>query len=126
MLSVDSLHQQLNMDLAPLGRTGLVVSHPFLDYFTKRYGLRVANISTGSGNLEPSARDLARLIESVSRDGYGAVVTERSEPSPAARTVAEAAGLKLISVDPLGGDPEATSYERIVSRLAAALLQASE
>ncbi len=122
---LDSLFLRLDSELTGLRSSGLIVSHPFLDYFSARFGLQSVNIVEGSGNLEPSARELARLIESVAHAEYVAVVTERSEPSSAARTVAEATGLPLVSVDPLGGRNGENSYESIVSDLASALVEIS-
>ncbi len=111
---LDSLHRLISDRVGGGPVPGLIVSHPFLDYFSARYGLRVLNIAPGSGSLEPSPGDMAQLITAARSGAYGAVATERSEPSAAARTIAEAAGLPLLSIDPIGGLRGLSSYDQIL------------
>jgi len=121
-----TLVQRLSVQLAGSKGNGFVVSHSFLDYYSRRFGLETVNIVEGSGSLEPSAHDLSVLIASIRSGGFAAVITERSEPSPAARTVAAESGLELITVDPLGGGAQPISYEGLLSTLTARLKRGNE
>ncbi len=120
---LDSLNATLARDLSALRGASFVVSHPFLEYFATRYALETTSIVTGSGGLEPTPRALSRILESVSSTGALAVLTETSEPSRAARTVAESAGIGLIGLDVVGGTDGRMTYDDLLRYNAARLLE---
>ena len=120
---LDSLNATLARDLSALRGASFVVSHAFLEYFATRYALETTSIVTGSSGLEPSPRTLSRILESVSSTGALAVLTETSEPSRAARTVAESAGIGLIGLDVVGGTNGRMTYDEVLGYNASRLLE---
>jgi zinc/manganese transport system substrate-binding protein len=64
----------------PLSRRTLVTSHDALGYYADRYGLRLvgAVIPSLSSQAQPSARDIAALVDQIRREGARAIFPERS------------------------------------------------
>ncbi len=75
----------------------LVTSHDSFQYFAQRYGFEVAGaIFPVTTEAEPTAQDLAMLIETIEHEGVPAVFTERSHSERLAQRVAEETGADLI------------------------------
>ena len=78
---LDGLHAWIEEQVAmlPEDRRVLVTSHDSFQYFALRYGFEVAGaifpVTTGA---EPTAQDLAELIEIIEHEGVPAVFTEKS------------------------------------------------
>ena len=114
---LDELHAWIQEQVyaLPEGDRVLVTSHDSFQYFALRYDFEVAGaIFPVSTQAEPTARDLAELIETIEHEGVSAVFTERSHSERLAKRVAEETGATLIgglytgSLSEEGGD--AVSY----------------
>ena len=96
---LDDLHAWIDeqVGILPDDRRVLVTSHDSFQYFAQRYGFEVAGaIFPVSTEAEPTARDLAELIEVIEHEGVPAVFTEKSHSERLARRVAEETGATLI------------------------------
>ena len=96
---LDDLHAWITQQVAalPENRRVLVTSHDSFQYFAKRYGFEVAGaIFPVTTEAEPTARDLAMIIETIEHEGVPAVFTERSHSERLAQRVAEESGAILI------------------------------
>ena len=97
---LDEMHQWIEEQTAtlPEDRRVLVTSHDSFQYFAARYGFEVAGaVFPGlSTEADPTAQDLAELIETIERKGVPAVFTERSHSGRLAQRVAEETGATLI------------------------------
>ena len=81
----------------PEDRRVLVTSHDSFQYFAQRYGFEVAGaIFPVTTEAEPTAQDLAMLIETIEHEGVPAVFTERSHSERLAQRVAEETGATLV------------------------------
>ena len=96
---LDELHAWIEEQVAmlPEDRRVLVTSHDSFQYFALRYGFEVAGaifpVTTGA---EPTAQDLAELIEIIEHEGVPAVFTEKSHSERLAQRVSEETGATLI------------------------------
>jgi zinc transport system substrate-binding protein len=89
--------------LRPVSGATVVAAHNAWAYFADRYGLGpVAAIEPVPGR-EPSPREIAALIATARRERLRTLFTEPQFPPDVARVVAREAGLKLVTVDPIGG-----------------------
>ena len=95
------LDQEIRTMLAgvPATKRLLVTNHESLGYFADRYGLRVVgallpSVSTGA---EPSAGQLAALIERIRLTGAPAVFLEAGVNPQLARQLAEETGLRVVT-----------------------------
>ena len=84
---------------SPEDRRVLVTSHDSFQYFAQRYGFEVAGaiIPGVTTEAEPSAQDLAELIETIEHEGVPAVFTETIISDRLAQRIAEEAGAKLVA-----------------------------
>ena len=110
---LDALHTWIEERVArlPEERKLLVTSHDSFQYFAKRYGFEVVGaifpISTES---EPTAQELAELIETIKHAQAPAVFAEKSHSARLGQRVSEETGATLIgglytgSLSEPGGD----------------------
>lgn len=99
---LDRLHAQLTAALAPLRGRELLVYHPAFGYFAREYGLKQVAVETGG--RQPSARELARLIELARERGIRVVFVQPQFSQAGARAVAEAIGGAVVPLDDLPRD----------------------
>jgi zinc transport system substrate-binding protein len=92
----------LRRELAPLWGRNVFVYHPSFGYFLDEFGLRQQAVETGGKS--PGPRDLNRLIALAKQEKPAAIFIQSQFPVNAAKTVADAAGAELVSLDPLAPD----------------------
>lgn len=119
------LHRELSATLAPLQGQAVMLAHPFLSYFARRYGLDVAAVVEPSAGAEPSPRRVRQLIEQVHTDDVHAVVTMPQHSSRAAQAVADEAGVPVVELDPLGGVAGRDTYTELLRYNARRLVEAA-
>ncbi len=96
---LDTLHTWIQERVAtlPEERRLLVTSHDSFQYFATRYGFKVAlAILPITTEIEPTAQELADLIEAIEHEGAPAVFAETSHSDRLARRIAEETGTKLV------------------------------
>jgi ABC-type Zn uptake system ZnuABC Zn-binding protein ZnuA len=78
----------------PAARRTLVTDHDAFNYFARRYGIQVvgAVIPSQTTQAQPSARDVARLSETIRRDHVKAIFPESSVNPKLARAIAKQTG----------------------------------
>ena len=97
---LDDLHAWIEeqVSVLPDDHRVLVTSHDSFQYFAQRYGFEVAGaIFPVTTEVEPTAQDLAMLIETIEHEGVHAVFTERSHSERLAQRVAEETGAELVA-----------------------------
>ncbi len=129
--------QQLDADVAalveqiPAERRKLITNHDTFAYFAERYGFAVigtvfANVST---EQEPSAQQIAALVERIREENVPAVFTENTVNTRLAEQVAAEAGVQVVTdlyTDALGeagsaGDTFVKMMRHNVEQIVAAL-----
>ena len=114
---LDQLHAWIEGEVAPLPHEQrlMVTSHDSFQYFAKRYDFEIVGaIFPITTEAEPSARELAELVETIEHAGAKAVFAEKSVTDRLARQIADETGAQLIGglyTGSLGSrDGEAGSY----------------
>jgi zinc/manganese transport system substrate-binding protein/manganese/iron transport system substrate-binding protein len=128
---LDALDQWIQEQVAtiPAENRKLVTFHEAYPYFAARYGFELVGVITPSPGQEPSAGELAELIETVKAAHVKAVFSEAQFSPKLTETLAQEAGIRQVVADLYNdslGDPPADSYigmmrynvERIVQALA--------
>ncbi|NJN83141.1 MAG: zinc ABC transporter solute-binding protein [Caldilineaceae bacterium] len=116
----------------PSERRKLVTAHDTFGYFTQRYGLEVVGTALGSLSTEaadPSAGELAALIEQIQAEGVSALFAENVSNPALIERIAQETGVKVgepLYTDALGaeGSDSATYIEMVrhnVNAIVAAL-----
>jgi zinc transport system substrate-binding protein len=89
--------------LAHCARREIVTSHAAFGYLARRYGLVQVPLEGLTPEAEPSAKDIARLVDVVRRSGTTTVFFETLISPKLAETVAREAGVGTAVLDPLEG-----------------------
>jgi zinc transport system substrate-binding protein len=111
---LDNLTVRIQTRLAPVKGKAVMLSHPFFQYFFKRFGINlIASIETIPGK-EPSARDITNLIKLAQSKAVKAIFDHSQLPDLAAKLVAESTGIKIYRLDPLGGVPGRKTYTELL------------
>ena len=110
----------------PEAERTLVTTHDALGYYARRYGIRVvgAVIPSRSTVAQPSAGEIARLVETIRRERVKAVFAESSVRPDVEEAIAREAGARIgkaLWADTLGpeGSDGATYVDSIASNTAA-------
>lgn len=88
--------------LAPVRGKTVYVFHAAFGYLTDAYGL--AQVAVETGGSEPSARELARLIERAREDGVRVIFVQPQFATKSAEAVAREIGGAVVPIDPLAYD----------------------
>jgi ABC-type Zn uptake system ZnuABC Zn-binding protein ZnuA len=113
-----ALDTQVRDELAaiPEARRKVVSFHDALPYFAKAYGLEIVGTVIDAPGQDPSAGEIASLIDGIRASGASALFGEAQFNPELARTIAEEAGIAVVTdlyTDSLG-DPPADTYEGMI------------
>jgi zinc/manganese transport system substrate-binding protein/manganese/iron transport system substrate-binding protein len=100
----------------PEANRKLVSFHEAFPYYAAAYGLEIVGTIVAAPGQDPSAGEIATLVEAIKASGAKAVFTEAQFSPELAQTVATEAGVKFVSNlynDSLG-DPPVDSYEALI------------
>jgi ABC-type Zn uptake system ZnuABC Zn-binding protein ZnuA len=122
---LETLDRDLVNGLAviPGERRKLVVFHDAFTYFAERFDFTIAGVILPSPDGEPSAGDLADLIETIERESVPAIFTEPQYDPALVEIVAEEAGVEVgvILTDTFAGLVD--SYEGLMRFNLASLVE---
>ena len=96
---INIVFDELGTELAPLRGKSVFVYHPSFGYFLDSFGIVQEAVETGG--KEPTPRQLNDLMEKINQEKPAAVFVQAQFPVNAAKTLADAAGAKVIELDPL-------------------------
>ena len=99
---LDDIDAEIARILEPLKERKIYVFHPAFGYFCESYGLKQEAFEIEG--KEPSARQLAGLIESARKEGVRAVFVQPQFSKKAARAIADSIGGVVVPVNPLPRD----------------------
>ncbi len=94
----------------------LVTFHDAFPYFAREYGLEVVGVAVEAPGQEPSAAEIATLIEAIRATGVKAIFSEDQYPTDVVDRIAAETGATVVAAlyDDSLGDPPITSYEAII------------
>jgi zinc/manganese transport system substrate-binding protein len=113
----------------PAAKRKLVTTHDSLGYFARRYGIEVVGsvIPSLSTQAQPSAGDIAELVDQVRDEGVEAVFPEAETSERLERALAREAGAEVgdpLWADTLGGEgSRAETYVDAMAANTAALVE---
>jgi ABC-type Zn uptake system ZnuABC Zn-binding protein ZnuA len=112
---LDALDAELKakVDTIPAANRKLVTFHDAFPYFARHYGFELVGVVLANVGQEPTASELAALVQKVKAAGVKAVFSEAQFSPKLAQTLADEAGIKQVVTtlynDALGPAP-ADSY----------------
>ena len=116
LAKLEALDRETAQRLAtiPKARRRIVSTHDAFGYFSARYGLEFLAPEGISTESEPSARDIARIVDIAKHEKVGAVFLENISDPRLARSIAKESGVRIggeLYSDALSGpDGPAPSY----------------
>jgi len=99
---IDALEADIQAALAELETNAFIVFHPAWGYFARDFGLE--QIPVEVGGQEPSARELANLIEFAKAEQIQIVFAQPEFSTEDAETIAREIGGDVVLVSPLAAD----------------------
>ena len=106
--------QQLDADIraavAGFRSREMVTFHAAWAYFIHDYGLHQAAVLESTPGREPSAAEVAQIVETIKATGAPAVFAEPQFSPQAAQVIADEAGVPVLFLDSLGGTPPRETY----------------
>ncbi len=111
---LETLHTETAEATAPIAGQVIALFHPSWKYYTDRYGLEVAALVEPYPGQESSPRYIRQVIEQLQEHGANVVFTEPQLPRRPAEVVAEAASVRLMEIDPVGGAPQTSTYADLI------------
>lgn len=100
----------------PAEHRRFVLFHDALPYFARAYGLTIVGVAVEAPGQDPSAGEIAALIDRIKTTGVKAIFSEAQFPTALIDQIARETGATVVSnlyVDTLGDDP-VTSYEALI------------
>ena len=114
---LDDLDERIREILKPVEGKEIFVFHPSFGYFADDYGLTQVAVETGGS--EPSARELAKLIDRATEKGVRVIFVQPQFSQRTADTIATQIGGAVVAIDPLARD-----YVDSLERMARAVEEA--
>lgn len=102
LADISQLQAALHKTLDPLAGSAFMVFHPSWGYFADEYGLE--QIAIEVGGQEPSAQELAALIDEAKHEGIQVVFAQPEFDSRSAQAIADEIGGEVILISPLAHD----------------------
>ena len=98
---LDDLDAYIKAQVAtiPADRRKLVTSHDAFPYFAAAYGFRVVGFAEPEAGKEPTAAELAELVEKVKAEKVPAIFSEAQVSPALAQALAKDAGVKTVVSD---------------------------
>lgn len=123
---LESLHRQMLDAAKGFTKRDIVTFHDAFAYLARDLGLNVVATLEAEPGQEPSAHQMATIID-ILRRTRAPVFFEPASSDQIARTVARDAGVPVFAMNPfnsLDGEPTARSYEEVMSANLKVLRQA--
>lgn len=110
------LHEEIANATCDFPKKGFISFHSAWQYFANRYGLKELAVLARFPGQEPSAGEVAELVNLIREENIGAILTEPQFSPRLAEGIAKETGIKVLTVDPLGGSsiPDRKSYVDIM------------
>jgi ABC-type Zn uptake system ZnuABC Zn-binding protein ZnuA len=97
------LDRELAVRVAKFSIKEYVTFHPAWNYFSRRYGLRVAGVIEEAPGKEPTPKHIAGIIREINRIGSRAVFVEPQFNPKIAEVIAKESKARVLYLDPIGG-----------------------
>lgn len=97
----DGIDRTYRIALGTLPQRDMVCEHNAYGYLAARFGLTIVGVLQPVESGEVAPGDLKKVVDAIRAHRIGAIFVEPGGPSAAAERVAQATGVKLLTLDPL-------------------------
>lgn len=108
---LEALKSEMENGLADISDRNIITFHEAFDYFAEEFDLDIVSIIEREPGSEPSARDLADIIDLVDETGVRALFVEPQYPKTSADVIAAETDAKVYTLDPgVSGEMDKDAY----------------
>jgi zinc transport system substrate-binding protein len=111
---LDRLYEKIKSKLPGLIKKNVMLSHPFFAYFLNRFDFNITGLIEPIAGKEPTAKDLKKIIDIAIQEKVGAIFIHSQLPEKASQIVSESTGIKVYTLDPIGGVKGRITYEDLL------------
>jgi len=98
---LETLRDEMHASLDDIPNKNIVTFHEAFPYFAKEFGLNIVGTIVTEAGSEPSAKELAAVIESIIEFNVQAVFAEPQFTSKSASLISKEANVALYTLDPV-------------------------
>lgn len=109
------LHNRIKKSIDKLETKKIITYHPAYLYFAREYGLNVLSVIENSPGKEPTPKKIAEIEDIIREENVKALFIEPQLSSSVVDGIAIDTGIKVFSLDPLGGTPGRDSYIKLMN-----------
>ena len=99
---VEAVDAAYRRELAPFAGRAIITHHAAFDRLADRYGLKVVEVIRPIEGAEPTPANISVVTDAIAREGVRAIFVEPQFDERGAALIAERAGVRLGTLDPLG------------------------
>ena len=112
---LDKLSDELKLAFKDIGGKNIITFHESYEYLAKEYSLNIVATVESHDGEEPSARELAELVDLINEKDVVALFTEPLYKGTVADILSNETGIKVYQLNPvLQGEKSLTAYEDIM------------
>jgi len=115
MRVLGNLDTTISQKISQTNRLPVFTTHSFLNYYAKRYGIKIMGSFYHSPGKEPTAHDFKVLIDQLKKEKSGGLLAEIQFPRSTLMALSEATQIPIIVTDPIGGTNELFTYEQLLT-----------
>ncbi len=108
--ALSALDRQIGETVKTFRTREYVTFHPAWNYFSRRYGLKVAGVIEQGPGKEPTARHIDRILRELRRLQIKVIFAETQFSPRIAEAIAHEAGGRVLMLDPIGGQKDRDTY----------------
>jgi zinc transport system substrate-binding protein len=108
--SLNKLDDEIKEAVQSFKTKEFVAFHPAWQYFSRRYGLRIAAVIEEGSGQEPSPKHMNKILRKIRRMNIRIVFAETQFSSKIAEVIAQEAGGEVLFLDPIGGQKNRETY----------------
>jgi zinc transport system substrate-binding protein len=90
-------------------------SHPFYNYFFKRYGFNIVGFLEVSPGQVLSPKEMKMMMDLVKKNKVKAIFTNKQHSDKTTKILAESVGIKYYDLDPIGGTKGLMDYSTVIN-----------
>jgi len=115
--SLQELEQEIESTMSTTNSRNIVTFHNTFDYFAKDYGLNIIGTIENEHGKNPSAGEIAELVEKINRNNVRAIFVEPEYNVKIVDTIAKETGVKVYTLNPVtSGENEKAEYINIMRK----------
>ena len=115
ILKLKELEQEIENAMATIGNRNIVTFHNTFDYFAKDYGLNVIGTIENEHGKNPSAGEIAELVENINKNNVQAIFVEPEYNVKIVDAIAKETGAKVYTLNPVtSGENKKNEYINIM------------